>query len=443
MYPYNGQMLPGMPNMPGMTGAPGMPGMPGMQGNMLPGMPGMQGMMPGQMMPGQMLPGMPGQQYQQPQQYQQFPGQPQYQPQQQQFPGQQPFPGQYQQPGQPQYQQQQQFPGQPQYQQQQQMPGQYPQQQMSGQFPQQQQQFTQHNPVLAEKAKVLRQAMKGLGTDERAIIQVISQHQNAERVQIATHFEGQFGLSLKRELQKELTGNVERLLVGAFEERYRFWAEQVHEAIKGAGTNEKHLIQLVLLMNDQDVPRVNEAYRALFHKDMHDAISSDISNSDWARLLKAWLRGSNNAVIDPNRAADELYQAAKGAGTDEDVFIRIISTSNPQTFMQICDCYQKKYGKTLYKLIEKEFTGRSEFAFLLAHEFLTNPAEAVAFVLNHSMKGAGTDDNILITVTVLYSDFYKGEALKRAYVRFGDARKDIKRDLTGKYEDAVLGMWGL
>ena len=53
-------------------------------------------------------------------------------------------------------------------------------------------------------------------------------------------------------MKKELTGNLEAILVGAFKNRYELWADEIRIAIKGLGTNEKHLIQLVILMNDQD-----------------------------------------------------------------------------------------------------------------------------------------------------------------------------------------------
>ncbi|CAL6094980.1 Annexin_9 [Hexamita inflata] len=298
-------------------------------------------------------------------------------------------------------------------------------------------------PDLRWQGYMLKHAMMGVGTKKQEIVDIILKHNQYQRVVIAEQFQSEQNLNLKEELKKELSGSLLLLFSNAFEERYTFWAEQVHEAIKGAVKNEKNLIQLVLLMNDYDIQQVSLAYNTLFRRDLHEQICDEISNIEWAKLLKAWLRRDNNIIYDPNTAADELFQAAKGAGKDEGVFIRILSTSNPENFQQICEYYQSKYGHTIYQSIEKEFTGLSEFAFLLAHEFLTNPAEAVAFVLNQSMKGTGTNDTILIAVTLLYSELYKGETIKRAYIRFGDIKKDFKKDLTGKYEDTVLGLWGL
>ena len=181
----------------------------------------------------------------------------------------------------------------------------------------------------------------------------------------------------------------------------------------------------------------------MFNRDMFTTIQRDISNNDWGRLLKAWMKGENTCNVDPQQAADQLYAAAKGAGTDEDVFIRIMCTSSSQVYRQIAQCYQQKFGIPLRKTIIKEFSLRSEFAFLLAHDYLMDPAVAVASLINKAVKGLGTDDESLINVTVLYSDYFKGDAIRRAYTEYGDVEKALKRDLTGKYEKAVLAMWGL
>lgn len=94
-------------------------------------------------------------------------------------------------------------------------------------------------------------------------------------------------------------------------------------------------------------------------------------------------------------------------------------------------------------MIVREFSGRSEFAFCLAHDYLNNAAQAVGFCIHEALHGAGTDDLMLIHVTILFSDYFKGAAIQQAYMPFGDVRKEIKRDLTGKYEKGMLAMWGL
>eukprot|EP00703_Trepomonas_sp_PC1_P001109 JAP95497.1 Annexin 9 [Trepomonas sp. PC1] len=299
-----------------------------------------------------------------------------------------------------------------------------------------------HSSTMQE-AQILRNAMKGMGTDEKAIIRVAATHNAQERAQIAEKFCASFGVELEKELKKELTGHLEDIMVRAFKNRYELWADEIHAAIKGLGTNEKHLIQLVILMNDKDTAEVTKLYDQKYKTDMFKAIAADISNNDWGRLLKGWIMGQNRSVMDPNQGADQLHNAAKGAGTDEDVFIRILCNCTPDNFRQIAQVFQQKYGKPLREIIKKEFTARSEFAFLLAHDYLMNPLTAIAYCVHYAVHGMGTDDRMLINDTLLFSDFFKGQTILQAYSVFGDMKKEVKRDLTGQYEDAVLSMWGI
>ena len=141
---------------------------------------------------------------------------------------------------------------------------------------------------------------------------------------------------------------------------------------------------------------------------MFKAIAADIPNNDWGRLLRGWIMGQNRAVMDPMQAADQLINAAKGNGTDEDVFIRIFCNVSPENFRQIAQVFQQKQGKSLREILKKEFTARSEFAFLLAHDYLMNPMTAVAFCVHFAVHGLGSDDKMLINATLLFCDFFKG-----------------------------------
>lgn len=233
-------------------------------------------------------------------------------------------------------------------------------------------------------------------------------------------------------------------MIAAFTEHYTYWAEQIKATIKGAGTDEKNLIPLILLQSDQDTEAIKTVYQTMYKKTMTEDVSDDISNSkDWARLLRAWMAGQNTNVIDPQVGADELNKAAKGAGTDEDVFIRIMCTTRPDCYRQIAAAYATKYGKPLEKTIKKEFSGKSEWAFLMAHHYLMSPAEGVSFALYSSMKGIGTNETMLTNATVLFCDYFKGQAIKQGYAPFGDLAKDLKGDLSGKVEKAFLALWGL
>ena len=98
-----------------------------------------------------------------------------------------------------------------------------------------------------QEAQELRKAMKGLGTDEEAIIKIMAANNFVQRAEIARCFQASFGMDLQKELKKELSGHLEKLCMAAFQDHYEYWATQINEAIKGVGTDEKNLIPLIIL----------------------------------------------------------------------------------------------------------------------------------------------------------------------------------------------------
>jgi len=93
-----------------------------------------------------------------------------------------------------------------------------------------------------EEAQRLRTAMKGVGCDKMTIIKVVAAYNSVIRDKIAKQFHASFGMELEGELQKELSFNLQRIMVGAFKERYEEWADAINESIKGLGTNSNHII---------------------------------------------------------------------------------------------------------------------------------------------------------------------------------------------------------
>nr|AMP46312.1 annexin 9 [Spironucleus barkhanus] len=292
-----------------------------------------------------------------------------------------------------------------------------------------------------EQAEKLKKAMKGLGTDEEAIIAISSAHTAEERQQISDAFLGLYGDSLEKIMKKELTGKLEQLLVPLFKGRFTMWAQYINEALKGAGTDEDLLFEMIFLLNDQDQQRVETEYKKLYGKELKKAIENDISGGKWAKLIRAWLNAKNDSNTSPEFIADSLWNAAKGAGTDEQVFMQILANCKPEVYHQACEIFQNKHKKDVGSIIKREFSGKSEDAFMAAHYSLLNQRIAIARQIKLAYKGAGTDEDQLIRATVLFSDRVRGNELKEAYKQFGDVLKDTKRDLTGKFEKAVVSLW--
>lgn len=103
--------------------------------------------------------------------------------------------------------------------------------------------------------------MKGAGTDEQAIINVIKRFNWAQRVEISKAYTACTGYDLNKHLHQDASFNFRKLIKAAFRDRYEYWAKCIMNAITGLSTDAKRLIELVLTMEDADYPLAAAAYK--------------------------------------------------------------------------------------------------------------------------------------------------------------------------------------
>uniref|UniRef100_A0A8C5HSL8 Annexin n=1 Tax=Gouania willdenowi TaxID=441366 RepID=A0A8C5HSL8_GOUWI len=117
----------------------------------------------------------------------------------------------------------------------------------------------------AADAQALRKAMKGFGTDEDAIIDIVAQRSNAQRQEIRQTFKSLLGRDLMKDLKSELSKNLERLIIGLMLTPAEFDAKMMRKAIEGAGTDEHALIEILVTRSNEQIQAMNAAYKKLLH----------------------------------------------------------------------------------------------------------------------------------------------------------------------------------
>lgn len=95
-------------------------------------------------------------------------------------------------------------------------------------------------------ADALHKAMKGLGTNEAALINVLCRRTAAQRAQIATAYKSGYGKDPESKLKSELSGNLENVLVALSLPIADYLAREMHDAVCGIGTNEGTLVEILV-----------------------------------------------------------------------------------------------------------------------------------------------------------------------------------------------------
>nr|KAG5700519.1 hypothetical protein BaRGS_025231 [Batillaria attramentaria] len=204
--------------------------------------------------------------------------------------------------------------------------------------------------------------MKGWGTDEAAIIEVLSHRSQDQRKEIAVTYKTMFGKDLAEELKSELSGNFKTLCVESLLGSADFDAKQLHKAISGLGTDEKVLVEIICTRTNDQLKAIKEAYKANYGKELEADVAGDTSGH-FKRLLIGCLQANRpeGQEFDRNKAkqdAQALFEAGeKKWGTDESRFnVVLVSRSYPQlraTFQE----YAKLANKDIEDSISSEMSG--------------------------------------------------------------------------------------
>merc|ERR1711935_1251057 len=127
--------------------------------------------------------------------------------------------------------------------------------------------------------------MKGLGSDEELIIGVLVSHDSAQRAEIARFYKQSYGQDLIDDLKSELGGNFEQGVLALMAPPRLYDARELRRSMKGAGTEESTLIEIMCARSNDEIAEIKEKYTEEFEgRDLEADINDDCSGN-FVRLL--------------------------------------------------------------------------------------------------------------------------------------------------------------
>ncbi|VUZ52611.1 unnamed protein product [Hymenolepis diminuta] len=110
-------------------------------------------------------------------------------------------------------------------------------------------------------AQALHKAMKGIGCDEDEIIVILAHRTVQQRKEIEVSYKAQYGRDLKEQLKKELRGDFEHVVLWSFLSPPQVNAAALKKAMKGAGTNEDMLIDVICTADNREIDEIKTAFQ--------------------------------------------------------------------------------------------------------------------------------------------------------------------------------------
>jgi len=297
-----------------------------------------------------------------------------------------------------------------------------------------------------EKAKMLRKAMKGVGCNKKVVGAVTGSMNAAQRVMVREAFrtvdQAMNGKgkerNLLRDLKSELGGSTEKLVCWCYESPGELDARLVLLALAGMGYDSELLIEVLCTRTNAQLKAMQEAWTTSLRrqKSMRAAVSDEtkkrMSGNHFQSLMMAILDAQRPRNAEPN--AQQVHQDAEllnrfisqeKKSDSKSKFVEVFtqrSWAHIGALSAVFADVSKKY--TIEAAIKKAFGDGSDTsqALRVIARFSASPYDLWAEKLRKSMKGMGTNDDLLCRVVVTRSEV----DMKNIKVVFGQRYGDGK-----------------
>jgi len=292
--------------------------------------------------------------------------------------------------------------------------------------------------------EAVRKAMKGFGTDEKALIAVLAKKDPLQMETIRTQYDQRMMRNMTGDLEKETSGYFAKGLVELSRGPLVSDCWNIKEATRGMGTKEVVLDDILIGRSNADMIAIKEKYQQLFKTTLEADLKADLSaaTEQMYMMIIAARRAEDSHPVNPQeieQAVTELQAGMGGfAGKNVPQVCQILTSKNDAQIKAIAQSYQQRFQKSLDSVIKSAFSGHMEDALRLLIARATNRAEAEAMRLEEAMAGMGTKDNLLVmrvirchwnqqfmtAVSNEYKRVYKKDLIKRIE---GETKGDYER----------------
>uniref|UniRef100_F1L7E0 Annexin n=1 Tax=Ascaris suum TaxID=6253 RepID=F1L7E0_ASCSU len=120
------------------------------------------------------------------------------------------------------------------------------------------------------------------GTDESTFVSILVTENFHQLRKVFEQYNTIAGHSIEEAIKKEFGGDTKKgflTLVECIQNTPKFFAERIHHAMKGLGTNDSELIRIIVSRSECDLALIRDAYPIEYEKSLVDAIRSECSGA--------------------------------------------------------------------------------------------------------------------------------------------------------------------
>lgn len=290
--------------------------------------------------------------------------------------------------------------------------------------------------------------MDGWGTNEETIINILTQRRYNTRMSIVSKYDYLYDKDLWEHIKDETSGDFRTALKGLVLTEARFLAEEMRNAMDGAGTNEDTLL-LCLMLTIKDhatVQGIKDQYQYIYNGVLEDRIKNEVSSPFEDFLVEVLNRPKFNeseAVSETSITADvsDLTEFIKDKKLKD---IALLLTSRSLSHLnRLQEVYYQTARSELYEDLEAISGHHIRDAFVSLLSVASNYYSYCAYELYNAMDGSGTDEGVVTRIIVTRADRDLGNIKTQYDAMFGSSlRQKVIDDTSDDYRSTLLGLIG-
>ncbi|KMZ64931.1 Annexin [Zostera marina] len=306
-----------------------------------------------------------------------------------------------------------------------------------------------HPPSPAEDAEQLRKACQGWGTDEKALIEILTHRNSEQRNQIRLAYEERYKESIIKRLESELSGEFEKAVYRWVFDPLEREAIIVNVAVKQK-IDYRVIVETACVNTPDELLAVKKAYQARFKHSMEEDIATH-STGDLRKflvgLVGTYRFNADDAVdININLAFSEakiLHDAIVDKAFHHDEIFRILTTRSKAQLNATFNKYKDEFGTSIIKNLSSKTPDEVVTAIHIAIRCFKSPQNYFAKMLRISTAKAEKDENTLTRVIVTRAE-KDLKLIKNVYFKRTDVplEQAVGKATSGDYKAFLLALIG-
>ena len=255
-------------------------------------------------------------------------------------------------------------------------------------------------------------------SDKTKIVEFICKLNKEQRLKLKETYVASYGTELIKDLEKVLSGNVEKLVCGLIKSFIDFDAEQIYLSMKGLGTDEDTLSEMIATKPSRHLNKIKQRYPELYNETLENDIKGDTSDY-YRNILIAMIQGgrSDNPYPNSQKMKDIVNKLNDDNENIKESFVSYLVNCSYGEICTISREYEKTYGKSILDGIKAKFGQDENEFFKILFNYISNPGKYFAEKI-HDFKTkkliriiVSRSEDILDDIKDSYKELYNTELI--------------------------------